>query len=255
MRYGARSQALTGRQLAARAAVLGLVGGALWLALARMEYRWDWSVVWDYRAQFAAGLELTLLLSLGGMAIGMALGAVGCLLRVSQRDAVRFVALLYVELVRGTPLLVQLLIAYYCVAPRLGYDQPRIIGMAALGVFAGAYVAEILRAGLESIERGQTEAALALGLSRWQALRLVVGPQALRRVIPPLTGQFVSLVKDSSLLSIIAIAELTKRAELLQASSLRVFEAYLTLAALYLAITFPLSRLAARLERRFTPGD
>jgi polar amino acid transport system permease protein len=234
-----------------RALVLATLAGLFALFLWRLEYRWDWARAWDYRGRFLTGLGLTVGLSLGAMVVGMALGAVGCLLRVSRFDITRFLGLVYVELVRGTPLLVQLLITYYCVAPELGYDNPPVIGMVALGIFTGAYVAEILRAGIESVERGQTEAAMALGLTRWQTLRLVVAPQAFRRVIPPLTGQFVSLVKDSSLLSIIAVAEVTKMAELFAASSLKVFEAYLPLAALYLAVTFPLSRLAARLERRY----
>ncbi|RME76195.1 MAG: amino acid ABC transporter permease [Planctomycetota bacterium] len=215
-----------------------------------MEYRWDWARAWSYRERFAIGLWTTLWLSAGSMLVGLTLGVGGCLLRLSRFDPLRFLGLLYVELVRGTPLLVQLLIAYYCVAPQIGIDRPPLVGMATLGLFAGAYVTEILRAGIESVERGQSEAALALGLSRWQTLRFVIAPQALRRVIPPLAGQFVSLVKDSSLLSIIAVAELTKVAELFAASSLKVFEAYLPLAALYLAITFPLSRLSAWLERR-----
>ncbi len=238
------------RRLVVRVLVSCALAALFVLALSRMEYRWDWARAWAYRARFAHGLLTTLWLSAGAMVVGLVLGTVGCLARLSRFDVVSFLGLLYVELVRGTPLLVQLLIAYYCVAPQLHYDNPPVIGILALGVFSGAYVSEILRAGVEAVARGQSEAAAALGLSRWQTLVLVVAPQALRRVIPPLAVQFVSLVKDSSLLSLIAVAELTKTAELFAASSLKVFEAYLPLAALYLAITFPLSRLAARLERR-----
>ena len=223
---------------------------ALVVALfSRLEYRWDWWGAWQYRGRFPAGLRATIAISLAAMALGLVLGAAGCLLRISRVDTARFLGACYVESIRGTPLLVQLYVAYFCVFPALGYDEPYVIGIVSLAVFSGAYVAEIFRAGIESIDAGQTEAALSLGLTRFQTLRLVLAPQAARRVLPPLTGQFVSLVKDSSLLSIIAVAELTKVAELRAASTLEVFESYLPLAVLYLAVTFPLSRLSARLER------
>lgn len=233
-----------------RAVVLTTLGLLVYAALAQLPYRWDWQRAWDYRSRFGYGLWITVVVSLASMVVGGVLGVLGCLARMSSWEAVRFVGACYVELVRGTPLLVQLLVAYYCIFPALGYDDPMVVGVIALGLFAGAYITEILRAGIDGVDRGQWEAAAALGFSEWQALRLVIGPQAYRLVIPPLTGQFVSLVKDSSLLSIIAVHEVTKMSELLAASSAKVFEAYLPLALLYLAVTFPLSRLAAYLERR-----
>jgi len=237
---------------ATRAAILALLAGALYVVLARMEYRWDWGGALDYRARFQAGLRMTVQLSIGALAVGLVLGTAGCLLRLARSEAPRFLGTLYVEVVRGTPLLVQLYIAYFCIPKAAGIEDPSppLVGTLALGVFAGAYIAEILRAGVESIDRGQTEAAFALGLTRTQALVHVIAPQAVRRVIPPLTGQLVSLVKDSSLLSIISVVELTKVAELRAALTYRVFESYLPLAALYLLVTFPLSRLSARLEAR-----
>jgi polar amino acid transport system permease protein len=167
--------------------------------------------------------------------------------------------------VRGTPLIIQLLLAYYCVSPALRdallgvgasaalvevLDQRAFVGVIALGFFAGAYVTEILRASVESIDRGQTEAALAQGMTRKQVFRLVLLPQALRRMIPPLTGEFVSLVKDSSLLGVIGVLELSKAADEARSEQHRTFEILLPVAVLYLAITFPLSRLARWLELR-----
>lgn len=240
------------RTAAIRLAILGALAGGLAYAFGRMEYRWDWSAAAAFRWRLLEGLWRTLAISVGALGVGLVLGAAGCLLRLSRYEAPRFLGAVYVELIRGTPLLVQLYIAYFCLPRALGVRDPSpvAVGVLALGVFAGAYVAEILRAGFLSIDRGQAAAAHALGLTRLQALVHVLAPQALRRVIPPLAGQLVSLVKDSSLLSIISVAEVTKMAELEAATSYRVFESYLPLAGLYLAVTFPLSRLAALLERR-----
>jgi polar amino acid transport system permease protein len=157
---------------------------------------------------------------------------------------------LYVELFRGTPLLVQIYIFYFCVAAVIHLDNPWVIGTLTLAFFSGAYISEMVRAGIESIDKGQIEAAKASGLNDRQTMRYVVFPQALRRIIPPVTGQFVSLVKDSSLLSIISVRELTKAAEVINATTYKTFEAYLPLAGLYLLITYPLSYLTQRLEVR-----
>ena len=238
------------QRLLVRLVVLGALGAVLVLFLSRLRYQWEWQVAWKYREQFLAGLERTLLLSLGAMAIGLAVGAAAVLMRLSRLEPVHYLAVCYVELVRGTPLLVQLMISYHCLFPQVGIEDPQVVGVLALGLFNGAYVAEILRAGIDAVPKGQWEAAHALGLSRLQTLGRVIAPQALKQVIPPLTGQFVSLVKDSSLLSIISVLELTKMADLLRARTFKVFESLLPLAALYLAITYPLSWLSARLERR-----
>jgi polar amino acid transport system permease protein len=147
---------------------------------------------------------------------------------------------------------VQIFLAVYCVGYALGIDDATVVGVLTLGGFAGAYVTEIVRGAVESIDPGQAEAALSQGMSRGQAMRHVLLPQALRRMVPPMTGEFVSLVKDSSLLSVIGVLEVTKRANEAQSVTLRTFEIYLPLALMYLAITFPLSRLARRLERRLS---
>ncbi len=147
-------------------------------------------------------------------------------------------------------LLIQIYIFYFCLAAAIGYDNPVVVGTFTLGAFAGAYITEIVRAGIESIDRGQAEAALSTGLSRWQTLRYVIFPQAFRRIIPPVTGQFVSLIKDSSLLSVISVRELTKAAEVINATTYKTFEAYLPLAFMYLLLTYPLSHLTQMLEKR-----
>ncbi|NTU48832.1 MAG: amino acid ABC transporter permease, partial [Syntrophobacteraceae bacterium] len=130
------------------------------------------------------------------------------------------------------------------------YDNALVIGIVTLACFSGAYITEMVRAGIESIDKGQVEAAKSTGLDYWQTLRYIVFPQALKRIIPPVTGQFVSLIKDSSLLSVISVRELTKASEIINATTYRTFEAYLPLAGLYLLLTYPLSYITRQLEKR-----
>ena len=134
-------------------------------------------------------------------------------------------------------------------------DSPIGIGTATLGFFAGAYISEMVRAGIESVDRGQWESAASTGLSRRQTLFYVIAPQAVRRIVPPITGQFVSCIKDSSLLSVISVRELTKGAEMINATTYKTFEASLPLALLYLLLTWPLSRLTRRLEKGITQNN
>ncbi|MFZ2445357.1 MAG: amino acid ABC transporter permease [Syntrophobacteraceae bacterium] len=223
---------------------------ALYLLLSRMEYPWNWAVTWQYRSLYVQGFYYTVIISTGAICLGFCLGLAGGLARISEGLFARQASRLYVELFRGTPLLIQIYIIYFCLAAAIHYDNPVVIGIVALGAFSGAYITEIVRAGIESIGKGQMEAALSLGLSRRLALRRVIFPQAFRRIIPPVTGQFVSLVKDSSLLSVISVRELTKAAEVVNATTYKTFEAYLPLALIYLLLTFPLSHLTQRLERR-----
>lgn len=250
------------------AVTVGLLGGFLALIALGTRYRWEWGRVWvegGYGRYILGGLLTTAWISLLGMLLALVFGFAGGLSRLSRRPALQQAGATYVEVVRGTPLLVQVLVAYYCVAPALRdalrglgappalsllFDDAVFVGVIALGVFAGAYVTEIVRAAVESVDRGQTEAALSQGMTHGQVLRLVLLPQALRRMVPPLTGELVSLVKDSSLLSIIAVSELSKRSSEVQSATYKTNEVLLPLALLYLCITFPLSRLARRLELR-----
>jgi len=254
------------RRSALTVAVLG--GLVAFLLLAPRGYDWKWTAVWrdgNYASYIIGGMWVTFYVSMGALVIAIFVGIAAGLARLSKNWVWNQLATIYVELVRGTPLLVQIYVAWFCVtiavrdtleaagasAGLLDISQDKIFwGILTLGVFAGAYVAEIVRAALLSIDKGQTEAALSQGMTRKQVLRFVLFPQALRRMIPPLTGQLVSLVKDSSLLSVIAILELTKRASEVRGATHNTFEVFLPLAALYLAICFPLSWVARRLELR-----
>jgi len=205
------------------------------------------------------GLWITLKVSIIAIIVGILIGLIGGLARISDNPALKWSAITYIELIRGSPLLVQIFIWYFVLGTLIntmlnnhGIPQvpPLWFGVAALSTFTGAYVAEMVRAGIQSIDKGQTEAARSLGLTYPQAMIHVIMPQALRRILPPLAGQFISLIKDSSLLGIIAIRELTKATREVVTSSLQPFELWFICALLYLILTFSLSMFAQYLERK-----
>jgi polar amino acid transport system permease protein len=260
----------TERHLTPRAVLtIGTLGLLIaFLLFAPRDYDWAWHAIWrdsEYPSFLMGGLVVTAWVSLASLLLALVFGVLGGLARLSRNWFWNQLGTIYVEIVRGTPLLVQIMVAYFCFstalrdvltsisAPQFLIDfteDKAVVGVVALGVFAGAYVAEIVRAAVLSIDKGQSEAAFSQGMTQAQVYRYVVFPQALRRMIPPLTGQFVSLVKDSSLLSVIAVHELTKRASEVRSSSYQTFEVLLPLAAMYLAICFPLSWASRRMELR-----
>lgn len=220
---------------------------------------WDWTRPWQFRGLLLKGWLATLVLSLGALAGSM---VVGLLLLLGQRSplpALRGACRLFLEFVRDTPLLVQLLVGYFVIfAPMMsrslgamGWDDKLIIGILLLSLFEGAYLGEILRGGVESIPRTQWEAARAVGFDRIQVYRHVIFPQALRRVLPAIAGQAVSLIKDSSLLCVIGVQEFAYQAKVYTSQTYGGLEAYVPLALGYLILTAPLAWLAHRLERRF----
>jgi polar amino acid transport system permease protein len=159
-----------------------------------------------------------------------------------------------VELIRGTPLLVQIFIVYFFIGTVLNLDR-FTAGVAALAVFTGAYVAEIVRAGISSIHKGQMEAGRSLGMTSAQTMRYVILPQAFKRVLPPLAGQFINLIKDSSLVSVISITDLTKAGREVVSSTFSPFEVWFTVALLYLVLTGTLSFLVRRLEVKYARSN
>ncbi len=205
------------------------------------------------------GLWITLKCSIFAIIFGIIIGVIGGIARISDNPALKWSAISYVELIRGSPLLVQIFIWYFVLGTMVNqiltsYGMAEIpslwYGVASLACFTGAYVTEIVRAGIQSIHRGQTEAARSLGMSYGQCMRYVILPQAMRRILPPLAGQFISLIKDSSLLGIIAVRELLKASREVVTTQLNPFEMYFTAAALYLVITFALSMFVQYLERK-----
>lgn len=205
------------------------------------------------------GLWLTLKVSIIAIVFGILIGLFAGIARISSNPALKWSAITYIEFIRGSPLLVQIFIWYFVLGTLInnilakkgiGQISPLWFGVAALACFAGAYVAEMVRAGIQSIHFGQIEAANSLGMTYIQSMRYIILPQALRRILPPLAGQFISLIKDSSLLGLIAIRELTKATREVITTSLQPFELWFVCAILYLVLTFSLSMFVQYLERR-----
>jgi len=209
------------------------------------------------------GLWTTIKISFISTILGIFLGIVGGVARVSDTPVLKWTAITYVEIIRGSPLLVQIMIAYFVLGttinsilamngiPKL---DPEWYGIAALSVFTGAYVVEIVRAGIGAIHTGQVEAARSAGMTYFQCMYYIVLPQALKTILPPLAGQFINLIKDSSLLGMIAIRELTKATREGITTSLQTFELWIVCGLLYLMITFTLSMFVQYLERRTSTG-
>lgn len=202
----------------------------------------------------AHGLWVTIEISFISLIFAVLLGLVFGLMRVSKNQAARNLSLTYVELIRGTPLLVQIFIVYFFIGTVLDFDR-FTAGVVALSVFTGAYVAEIVRAGIQAIPTGQMEAARSLGMTYPKAMRYIILPQALKRTLPPLAGQFINLIKDSSLVSVISITDLTKAGREVVSGSFAPFEVWFTVAALYLLVTGTLSWAIQRLEKRLSASD
>ncbi len=233
--------------------VLVLVGILLfvyWVFTRLHTYDWNWAGVWAYRWKFVQGWGMTLGIALSALGLSLGIGVLVALCRRSRILFLRELAGMYVELIRGSPFLVQILVLYYGVFEVVGIRDAFLAGVLILSIFSGAYIGEIVRGGIAQVGRTQWESAMAVGFTTRQTYRYIVMPQTLRNILPPLTGQLVSLIKDSSLLSIIAISELTLSAQEVYAFSYAGFESYLPLAAGYLLLTLPVSWLSRRLERK-----
>ena len=254
-----------------------------------LEYRWEWSIIpnylyrWDEEQQqwvanlLMQGLYTTIRLALWGIVLAAVIGVVFGVMRTTRRLFPRMLSRVYVELIRNIPPLVFIFIFYFFISsqimPLLGIEEfvrhappetlawmavlfgpPPLIsnvisGIICLAMFEGAYVTEIVRAGIQSIPKTQTEAGLSIGLSRLQLMRYVILPQAVQRVVPPLAGQFITLVKDSSIVSLISIQELTFLAVETAVSTTRMFEVWITVAGLYFCVCYFCALLFDWLER------
>lgn len=243
------------------AAFLGLAAGLCWGLVQGAEnlgYNWQWSRVPRYLVEIDTlgnwnpgpllqGLKLTLLITAVSLVCSFMAGLVTALMRLSNSHMARLLATIYLEATRNTPLLIQIFIIYFVFAPIL--DLGRFTSaVLALSLFEGAYASEIIRAGILAIPKGQSEAAASLGMNSFQNYRFIVLPQALRQMIPPLTSQGISLVKDSALVSTIAIYDLTMHGQQIVAETFLTFEIWLTVAAIYLIVTLLLSMLVKSLE-------
>lgn len=227
-----------------------LVAFVFYFSFHQVAYQWNWGAVYKYRRTFLEGWLVTIAISLVSLGLSTIIGVVFALVRRSRFLPLRYFGQLYIELVRGTPLLVQILIFFYIVADAFRIENRYVAGVLILSFFSGAYISEVVRAGIESIGQSQVESAKAIGLTRAQTYGYIIFPQALRLTLPPLVGQFVSLIKDSSLLSIIAVNEFTQAARDVNSVTYSTLESYIPLALGYLVLTLPISLWTRALEKR-----
>ena len=264
MKVSRRIQALWKSPYFSLAQFLVLSAALLWLTLRgaeAMQYNWQWYRVPQFLFRqidgeivlgpLMRGLLVTLDIMVWSLVLGLIFGLVTAFLRLSGSIVARGLAHIYLDVIRNTPLLVQLYVFYFCLAPAFGLDR-YLTGIVTLALFEGAYASEIIRAGILAVGKGQTEAAISLGLSTAQSYRWVILPQAVRIILPPMASQAISLVKSSAMLSVIAVFDLTNEGRSIIAETFMTFEIWLTVAAIYLLVTLSLAVLATILERHLS---
>lgn len=222
-----------------------------WISLRAIQIKLDFTFLSQFSIRIGNGFLMTLGLSVLSLMLSLLIGILSAAGQSSPVLFIRFFCSVYVKFIRGTPLIMQIYLFFYIVGTAWGVSNRFLAGVLILSVFEGAYIAEIIRGSLLSLDNSQLEAARAVGFTRRQTWRFVVLPQMIARTLPALTGQFASIIKDSSLLSIIAVIELTQTMREISAVNFRLFECYLFLGILYLCLTLPISLASERLERRF----
>lgn len=213
-----------------------------------MGFRWD--LVFSSLPTLLQGAKLTVQLTSIAVFFGIILGTIAGMIRLSK-GPLRLAAASYIDIIRGTPLLVQTFLIFYGLPSLISRPIPAYTAaVLALSINSGAYVGEIVRAGIQSIDKGQWEAAASLGLSGNQTMGLIILPQAFRRILPPLGNEFIALLKDSSLVSVIALEELVRKGQIIIGRTFRPFEVWLAVAVIYFVMTFAVSRLVNLAEKR-----
>ncbi|WP_075757361.1 amino acid ABC transporter permease [Sporomusa sphaeroides] len=216
----------------------------------------DFNLIVDSFPLLLMGAGVTVQITALSVGFGLLIGMFVGIARLSTLWPVKMLAAIYVDFIRGTPLLVQIFLIYFALPLMVGQRiDPFIAAITACSVNSGAYVAEIFRSGIQSIDKGQTEAGRSLGMTWAQTMRYIILPQAFKRIIPPLGNEFIAMLKDSSLVSVIGFEELTRRGQLIIARTYGSFEIWLTVAFIYLIMTFTISRLVDYLERRYKTDD
>lgn len=231
--------------------VMVLFVAVFWLSLGAINVRLEFGFLGQFRLRLWDGFLVTIGISAASLVLSLLIGmfsAAGC---SSSLLFIRILCSMYVKFIRGTPLIMQIYLFFYIVGTAWGVENRYVAGTIILSVFEGAYISEIIRGSLLSLEESQLEAARAVGFTQRQTLRYVILPQMITRTLPALTGQFASIIKDSSLLSMIAVIELTQTIREITAVNFRMFECYLFLGLLYLCLTLPVSFVSKKLERRF----
>ncbi|MFK9095030.1 amino acid ABC transporter permease [Bacillus salipaludis] len=219
-----------------------------------MGYTFDWSVIFDNLDLFLKGAYLSLKISAFALLLGIPIGIILGLARIARNKLISTFAAAYVEVFRGVPLLVLLLWIYFVLGSvlKLGSYLSAILGLA---LYSAAFIAEIVRAGIQSVPRGQMEAARSSGMTYVQAMSLIILPQAFRKILPPMASQFIILIKDSSLVSVIGVMDLTLYGRNIVTTSLRSLEVWSFIAVIYFAITFLLSQIIRYFEKKYKVAD
>jgi arginine/lysine/histidine transport system permease protein len=216
----------------------------------------DFSFLSKYYMFFLNGAKFTLVLALFTVIFGVMLGVILALMRISNSKLLKFLGTAYVEFIRGTPVLVQVYLIYYGLPSMLGLNLPDMAaGILALSINSGAYVAEIIRAGIQAVDKGQLEAARSLGMKYTTAMRYIIIPQAIKNILPALGNEFIVVIKESSIVSVIGIHELMYNADTVRGNTFRAFEPLIIAALMYFVMTFTLSKLMGKAERRLKTSD
>ncbi|EMM6898028.1 ABC transporter permease subunit [Staphylococcus aureus] len=216
----------------------------------------DSGFISKYGSFFLKGIKITILISLIGVALGSILGAFVALMKLSKTKIISWIASIYIEILRGTPMLVQVFIVFFGITAALGLDISALVcGTIALVINSSAYIAEIIRAGINAVDKGQMEAARSLGLNYRQTMKSVIMPQAIKNILPSLGNEFVTLIKESSIVSTIGVGEIMFNAQVVQGISFDPFTPLLVAAALYFVLTFVLTRIMNMIEGRLNASD
>lgn len=231
--------------------VVVVVVTVFWASLIGAGVSLDFSFVPEYRTRIIDGFLMTLEICAASVVLSTAIGIPVALMAESRILPLRYLADFYVKIIRGTPLLVQIYLFYYIIGTAWGVNNKTVAGILILSIFTGSYVAEIIRGSASSLDKEQLDAADAVGFTRAQKARYVIVPQMVARTLPALTGQLASLIKDSSLLSVIAIIEITQTIREITATNYNFFGGYIFLGVLYLCLTLPLMLVSSYFERRF----
>ena len=215
----------------------------------------DFSFLSEYKLFFIDGLKYTIMLAFFTVIIGSIFGMLLSLMRLSKNRLLKFIGSSYVEFIRGTPLILQLYIIFYGL-PFLGVVLPGFsAGIIALSMNSAAYISEIVRAGIQSVDKGQMEAARSIGMKKPMAMRYIIIPQAIKTILPALGNEFITVIKESSIVSVIGIHDLMYNADTVRGNTFRVFEPLIIAALMYFALTFGLSKILAVFERRMKTSD
>jgi len=219
-------------------------------------YQWDFFTVWQNYDLFLWGMWITVVYTFGSIFFGVIIGFMTCAARLSNWRSLQAIARIYQEIFRCSPLLVQLLWFYYAFPLLIGGSiDNRVAAMLTLSLYVGSFYAEIFRGGIVSIDKGQREAAAAIGMSPWQSMTRIILPQALKRMLPSFINQSIIQFKNSSLVSVISVADLAYMAAVVNGQTYRPLESYTVMAALYIALLLPLTQIADWVERRLRASD